>query len=61
MTKNIKWGIIIIAVGVLLLMNNLGIIATFATYWPVLVILVGILMLFDKDKSANQSNETSKQ
>lgn len=58
MPKNTKWGIIVIAVGVLLLMNNLGIIATFATYWPILVILAGILMLFDKDKKKT-TNESS--
>jgi len=54
-TGKIIWGLILVSIGAILLLDNLGIInfywRTIWHYWPVILILSGINMLFSRNNS----------
>lgn len=50
-------GLMIIAIGTLLLLEKMGVIQNWlGTYWPVLIIIVGISMLFRNGKGPRRGN-----
>lgn len=49
--NNFTTGLILIAVGILLLLSNLGIIDNWREWWPLLLIAVGISILFQRKDS----------
>ena len=48
MNTKAKWGILLIALGVLLQLQSLNIIESISAFWPSLVVLAGILLLLER-------------
>lgn len=55
MKRNIKWGIALIVIGLVLQLHALDIIEDITTYWPLLVVFVGIMMLFEQEHQSTTS------
>lgn len=47
--ESIVWPLILVAVGVIFLLNNLGFISGgFGTYWPIFLIIIGLGMIWKR-------------
>lgn len=58
MSTNAIWGLILITIGVLFLLDNYGYVDTWqvmSTYWPVILILFGVKLLFQRSRTKSAS------
>lgn len=49
MRKNLTPGLILIAIGIIFLLSNLGIIESWGKWWPLILIAIGLGMLLSRD------------
>jgi len=50
MKRNLTPGLILIAIGVIFLLSNFGIIGSWGEWWPLILIAIGLGMLLSRDK-----------
>lgn len=50
MKRNLTPGLILIAVGIIFLLSNLGIIGSWGEWWPLILIAIGIGLLFSREE-----------
>lgn len=61
-SNNFFWGLILVVIGVLFLLDNFYIIDfgdAIATYWPVILIAIGIKILMDKNRQKSNDDVVS--
>jgi len=46
--QNLTPGLVMIAIGVIFLLSNLGIIGSWSDWWPLILIAVGVSLLFQR-------------